>query len=604
MGAIGIGRFITRIVIILLSGCLAKLLYKLLSKKESEISANIDKYSRSDLNQTMNERKQLKSTRIVLPIIIYSVVITICIIGLIFVMDYTEGEWADSALLAFITVIVVLFFNMINNIKEGNISTLEAKDLLSTNQSYTLYLRAFKSDRDLSSFSEKHFVRLLARNGEPKLYAVGLPNETDAPAGATRIYISDATWQQEVEELMQKATKIYLRVGDTEPCRWELGKSLLHKGKLIFIVDNISEYDAVRAEFPDLPQLQAIEGSFYLMRYLESENDWEIQKFKLSPKGYVNVTDNEAEYEMIVNESEKERQKLESLQINPKVGLVVFFAICSIIIGLYWYMRSNDGHCYNCYSMTLSYDIVSMGPENLGKQPVNKEYFEADNNYDAYRYAEKRFSAILDSLRYKYNGDLAHDDSIDLYTPDGFSVYNPKGQLIMPKTKSRSQLINEYTELNRNKSIHGAKWGMSIDDVQQLPYFSKWQRKDIVMHIPDTITISLLCDRDTLANHIFDEYLVFNCYYDQLLSGTILLSPQDIGNQSSIMQVYADVKFHLRKEYGAYRKYWDCKITNITCDTITYNDYSGVMVKTMYKGIPFKPLTNNDMVLAILEQLY
>lgn len=602
MGTIGIGRIITRIVIILLSCCLAKLLNKLLSKKESEISAKIDKYSRSDLNQTIQAREQLKSTRIALPIIIYSVVITICIIGLIFVMYYTEGEWTDSALLAFVTIIVVLFFNMIHGIKDGNVSTLEAKDLLSTNQRYTLYLRAFKSDRDLSSFSEKHFVRLLARNGEPKLYAVGLPNETDAPAGATRIYISDATWQQEVEELMQKATKIYLRVGDTEPCRWELGKSLLHKGKLIFIVDNISEYDAVRAEFPNLPQLQANEGSFYLMRYLESENDWEIQKFKLSPKGYVDVTDNEAEYEMIVSESEKERQKLKSLQINPKVGLVVFFAICSIIIGLYWYMRSADGHCYNCYSMTLSYDIVSMGPKNLGKQPVNKEYFEADNDTEAYRYAEIMFSSILDSLRYKYNGNLAHDDSIDLYTPDGFYVYNPKGHLIMPKT--RGDLIKEHVELIKNDYIHGAKWNMSIDDVQQLPYFSKWQRKDIVMHIPDTITISLLCGRDTLANHIFDEFLVFNCYYDQQLSGTILLSTQDVGNQLDILQVYTDVKFLLRKEYGAYRKYWDCKIKNITCDTITYNDYSGVMVKTMYKGIPFKPLRYNDMVQVIIEQLY
>ena len=57
MGAIGIGRFITRIVIILLSGCLAKLLYKLLSKKESEISTKIDKYSRSDLNQTIQARE-------------------------------------------------------------------------------------------------------------------------------------------------------------------------------------------------------------------------------------------------------------------------------------------------------------------------------------------------------------------------------------------------------------------------------------------------------------------------------------------------------------------------------------------------------------------
>ena len=102
--------------------------------------------------------------------------------------------------------------------------------------------------------------------GIPKLYAVGRPNEIDAPYGATRVYISESTWKQEVEELIHKATEIFLRVCDTEPCKWELEKSLLSIDKLSLIVDNISEYDAVRAEFPKLPQLQAVEDCFYILR--------------------------------------------------------------------------------------------------------------------------------------------------------------------------------------------------------------------------------------------------------------------------------------------------------------------------------------------------
>lgn len=602
MDAIVLGRIITRLVLIFLSGFLTLLLSKILSKEEDTITDKINKYSRSNLKLTVHSRKLLRIIRVLLPIIIYSVFIAICVVGIVVIMRVSNitDKWANSATISLGTAILVLFFNMMNSINIGNVSTLVKKELLSKNKHYTLYLRAFKSDRDSSHFSEKHFVRLLAKIGNPKLFAVGLPNETDAPLGAIRVYISDATWQQEVEELIQKATKIYLRVGDTEPCRWELGKSLLHKGKLILIVDNISEYNAIRTDFPNLPQLQAVDDSFYLMRYLESENVWETQKFKLSPKGYIDVTDNEAEYERIIHESEQEKKKLESLQINPKAIRVGCFVICLIVVGFYCfhrYMRSVDKHCSSCYSMTLSYDIISM------VQPVN-EVFEADNDTDAYKYAKIRFSSILDSIRSQYNGNLTHDDSLDLHTPISFCVYNQKGNIIIPNTRTRHELIEEYSNLIRNDSIHGAKWRMSIDDVQQISYFSKWQRKDIMTNIRDTTeTLSLLCGHDTLANHIFDEYLYFlNFSSGQQLSGTILLSPQDVGNHMDITQVYSDVKSHLRKEYGAYRNYWDCKIKNVTCDTITYRDYSGVVVKTEFTYGSCEPRFNN-MAQAIIEQL-
>ncbi|MBQ3710331.1 MAG: hypothetical protein II887_06485 [Bacteroidales bacterium] len=291
MSAIGYGRIITRIVIILLSALLSSWLSKLLSKEEAFTKKKIEKHSRSNLKETVLARKQLKNNRISLTIIIYSVVIAICVIGVIVVLGYLQGDWADSALLSLVTIIFVMFVNMTRSINKnrGNISTVVSKELLSSNRHFSLYLRAFRSDQDASNFSEKDFARLVAKVGFPKLYAVGLPNEVDAPYGATRIYISESTWKQEVEELILKASEIFLRVCDTEPCKWELGKSLSFKEKLSLIVDNISEYDAVRAEFPDLPQLQAFDGCFYILRYKEAADTWKIQKYKLSPKGYVDV---------------------------------------------------------------------------------------------------------------------------------------------------------------------------------------------------------------------------------------------------------------------------------------------------------------------------
>lgn len=602
MGPIGIGRIITRIVIILLSGWLTSLLSKILATEEKSIADRINRYSRTNLELTIRERKLLRIIRISLPIIIYSFVIAIFVIGLIAIMDVSSDEWADSAILSFVTIIGVLFFSMMNNIKEGNVSTLVAKELLSQNINYTLYLRAFKSDSNASVFSEKFFVRLLAKMGDPRLYAVGLPNEMDAPIGAKRVYISDSTWKQEVEELMLNATKIYLRVGNTEPCRWELGKSLLHRGKLILIVDNISEYDAVRDEFPDLPQLQNIDGCFFLIRYKEADNDWEIQKYKLSPKGYVDVTDNYAEYEKILKELDHEKKRLQLQKINPKATIVSIFIAFLLIIGLMWYTRSANRHYSRCYSMKLSYDIKITSTSTLGKRRV-KEVFEADNDTEALMYAEKKFSSILDSLHSQYNGNLTHDDSLDLYMPQGYRVYNPKGDIIIPKTKTKYETIQEYTELSKKDSIHGAKWQMSIDDVQHISYFSNWQREDIVINYRDTTeTIPLLHGRDTLADHIFDEYLFFlNSYSCKGLGGTILLSRQDDCSHIDIMQVYADVKFHLRQKYGTYDGYWNCKIKNITCDTIAYNDYSGVVVKTEHglHGPRF-----DDMARVIIEQLY
>lgn len=600
MGAFGIGRIITRFVIIFLSGWLTSLLSKILSEEETAIGEKIDKYSRTNLKLTIRARKLLRIIRVSLPIIIYSIVIVVCGVGIIVIWEDTPDDWAESAIVSLVTVIFVLIINMVSSINKGNISTLVVKNILSRNEPFTLYLRAFKSDRDSSNFSEKHFVRLLERMSIPELYAVGLPNEMDAPYGATRVYISDSTWEQEVEELMIKASEIYLRVCDTEPCKWELGKSLLLRGKLILLVDNISEYDTVRGLYPELPELEAFDGGFYCMRYEDAKNEWIIQKYKLSPKGYVDVTDNESQYERILELSKQERKEIEQQKINPDPLFIGMIAILLILGGIAWYWeRSHDIRRDRRYSMVFSYDRTNHYFQ-FGEHPIDEE-FNSNSDNDAYEYAEKKFSSLVNSLYTQYNGNLAHDDSLDRITPLGFYVYGPSGIIHKPNHDP----IREYSELIKLESVHGAKWRMGIDSVQHISFFSKWERNEIELKVNDSVdTISLLCGRDTLANHLFDEYLFFaGSQSNKKLAGALLVSLNNKRRNENIQRVYSDVKYQLRKRYGVYNEYWDCKVKNVTCDTISYHGYSGVVLKTEFTRGPHKPRFIN-LPQAVVEQLY
>jgi len=95
-----------------------------------------------------------------------------------------------------------------------------------------LYLRSFRDDgkeADIlmsasslkSQTAEEQLERLLQKTVGPVL-AIGKPGEVLAQIGAARVYVEDERWQEVVGRLMQAASLVVLRMGDTPGILWEL----------------------------------------------------------------------------------------------------------------------------------------------------------------------------------------------------------------------------------------------------------------------------------------------------------------------------------------------------------------------------------------------
>lgn len=125
---------------------------------------------------------------------------------------------------------------------------------------YALFLRGFEKDkytydirlragREWDSFSEYHFVNLV--NKFMRVYAVGITNEIEPAVGADRIYLSNESWQNDVIELMEKANMIIILINDKPNCRWEIEQSLKYRDKTLYIIDDVSKYEALLYDFKD-----------------------------------------------------------------------------------------------------------------------------------------------------------------------------------------------------------------------------------------------------------------------------------------------------------------------------------------------------------------
>lgn len=149
----------------------------------------------------------------------------------------------------------------------GNISTFTKDVFLGQTNEYALYLRGFETDDYTSEAKyiarEKDVLRRLKRKRNGRLRfseyyftralqtrlpvcAVGMSKEVEAPAGAYRIYLEDATWKQDVRELMERAKEIYILVSDRPSCIWEIEQSLDMLHKTTFIVDDRGRYGKFR----------------------------------------------------------------------------------------------------------------------------------------------------------------------------------------------------------------------------------------------------------------------------------------------------------------------------------------------------------------------
>jgi hypothetical protein len=88
---------------------------------------------------------------------------------------------------------------------------------------------------------EEQFVRTLNQIGP--VVAIGLPGEDQPHAGAYRLYLDHATWQQSVEQLLEKARLVVIRTGLSGGLHWEIERVVRRASpqRVLMVVDDAVE---------------------------------------------------------------------------------------------------------------------------------------------------------------------------------------------------------------------------------------------------------------------------------------------------------------------------------------------------------------------------
>lgn len=209
-----------------------------------------------------------------------------CSFAIFFVLNYLfvwcvqlyEGTSHPHFYLAFIALLVTFTARIVNKFFFSSffvfnpLSYITIKDFYSYKRPFSLYLRAFETDKYLSEsdasvvneheFSESLFYQSLY-NITPNFYAVGMTKELLSPIGAKRIYLDDNTWKDDVKYLMKKATTIFVLMNKKESCIWEIEQCLSMLDKTCFIVDDLQQYNEIREilKYSTLPNLNELKNT-------------------------------------------------------------------------------------------------------------------------------------------------------------------------------------------------------------------------------------------------------------------------------------------------------------------------------------------------------
>ena len=221
--------------------------------------------------ETLIFRKQLRRIRTTLFVVFISVYILI-LLWINFGVEEPDSDTLQSSILCIClgTVMLIYFLQQQKKYSEfvGNISILSKNDYLAQHNQYALFLRGFEKDdyakentlsnrKLLDKFSEYKFMEILQT--KIPACAIGMTKEADSPYGATRVYVDDSSWKDDVRDLMDKANSIYILVDDRPSCIWEIEQSKELLGKTFFIIEDKEKYENVRKcivdgnIFPEIP---------------------------------------------------------------------------------------------------------------------------------------------------------------------------------------------------------------------------------------------------------------------------------------------------------------------------------------------------------------
>lgn len=275
---------------------------------------------------------------------------------LIAISDFENSEVTEQVamyrniILAIVAIFVIGFKQFGFKKLLGNISCLTKEAYLTIHEDFVLFLRGFNDDdySDIDEIKKDYFVRFseygfmsLLEASEISACAVGMTKESDSPWGAKRIYVDDISWKEDVNELIEKASNIYILVRDRESCIWEIETSLVYLEKVMFIVDDVDTYNIVREKFKEkiaLPQItELLEGAIVVISFKEGK--FNAVLYSNSINGYAQIL----QYPQKELDKFKKKYRKARSAINFLDKKLLIFAVisCLVIFAISFYIEYN-----------------------------------------------------------------------------------------------------------------------------------------------------------------------------------------------------------------------------------------------------------------------
>lgn len=246
------------------------------------------------------------------------------------------------------------------------VSSLRPTDIL-PNEKFALYLRGFSFDNyegmkslqkqtRFKNFSEFHFISIL--NKYLPVYSVGMTKELSAPFGSTRIYLNDAEWETDVQDLIQKAEIIIVLVNDSDSCIWEVA-NCYNLSKTILIVDDKSKILTVRGHFAKrhlYPFPLSLNNQTILYHYCE--NAYMEMPFENTEESYLKVIKR-----LMKDKYGVGRLIITSWQRKLIIGLIVIILMSAIFIMSFAKISNAEKISFvliGVFAMIILYTLYSM----------------------------------------------------------------------------------------------------------------------------------------------------------------------------------------------------------------------------------------------------
>ena len=203
------------------------------------------------------------------------VILIILFVGICFLFFYLMGDillsMSDTAGKFTIVSIFGLLFLTFSSLRFP-VHAYTKEDI--RDEKFVLYLRGFMTDKyDISTdqntilsyfnvnkffivntsqqnetqpeelpFSEEKLAKAIGK--KMPLYCVGQPKEVYSPHGCKRVYLDHEKWKEDVVDLINKATYVFILLHDTENCQWEIVECADKAAwKTIYLIEDKFSYD-------------------------------------------------------------------------------------------------------------------------------------------------------------------------------------------------------------------------------------------------------------------------------------------------------------------------------------------------------------------------